>query len=161
VKILKGDKIYNDIIPALHLHNLYVGYSSISKILKADESILNKHSSTVFIEQIKSFNKTKKELPIYEIYLNVFHKDYQIAVFKNEKLQLFNQFEFETVDEFLYYLFFIVETMKIEDNKTQYSIMGINPEHEIIKNLKDFTSNIYIFPEKIPGQINNFLLDAN
>ncbi len=158
VKLLPNDQINYDEIKALHLYNIYVPYKNIAKSFTENtQNIVHKHSASEFLTAIMEEKKQAKNLPVFEIYLNIFPNDFQIAVFKNEKLQLYNAFSFQNIDEFLYYLFFIVETLEIKETRAQFYIMGLDSTHKIVQNIKEFTQNIQVLKPKSPSQINNYL----
>jgi len=157
VKVLPNDQIVHNQIPALKLYNLYIPYKNIDANFNlSGQKINHKHSASNFLWAITEERKKPKNLPVYEVFLNIFPEDFQIAVFKNEKLNLYNAFTYQNIDEFLYYLFFIIESLEIQETVAQFYFMGIDMSHEIISNLKEFTNNISVLKAKSPSQINNF-----
>ena len=161
IKLLSNDPILSDAIPFFQLHNIYVPYRSVTDYFSTHPNLSNQHSVSLFLQNIEQIKKTEKHLPVNEIYINIFANDFQIAIFNNEKLLLFNQFEFKTVDEFLYYIFFILETLDIKEKNSFFYITGVKKNNDLISNLNDFTGNLRVFPEKNPGNINNYILNAN
>jgi len=157
VSILENDTVYHNYIKPLNIYNVYVLYETISKYFKSLASdVENVHIGTYFLNQINQFKKELTSLPVYEIFLNVFPKDFQIVVLQNEQLQLYNHFEYDSLDEFLYYLFFVLETLSINVQQSKIYLSGIEPDNEVVRHLKDFTDNIQVLQAKNPGKINNF-----
>jgi translation initiation factor IF-1 len=160
IKLLPDDIVLYNSISDFQLYNIYIPYRFITDYFISHKTVFNWHSGTLFLNTIKQIKKFEKQPPIYEIYLNIFLKDFQISIFKNDKLLLFNGFEYQDTDEFLYYLFYVMETLKIKEKDSLIYITGIDKTNEIIKNLQDFTNKIYLFSKKNPGKINNYILNA-
>ncbi len=156
IKLLANDTVAHEPIDTLEAVNIYVPFDKIKGYLKAKQ-INEKHSATIFLRQIKQIRQQSDFMPVFEIFLNIFPHDFQIAVFKNEKLELYNHFAYENEDEFLYYLFFVTETLEINQNNMHIYVAGVDKLDENVQNLSDFTSNYSLIPEKNPSQINNFL----
>ena len=157
VQLLAHDTIASDYIENIDAYNLYVPYKNISKIIDSEHpKITNLHSTTHFFKQINSTRKEQQKLPIYEVFVNIFPEDFQIAAFKNEQLLAYNHFKYQNTDDFLYFLFFIFETLEIKEEQSQIFLFGTEKSNDIIENLKDFTYNLKILPPKNTSQIYNF-----
>ena len=157
VKLLANDRTDYNHIPYIAAYNTYVKTAPVAaQFSDSTSNLINLHSATVFFDHIEQFQNKTHNAPIYEIFLNIFPNDFQIAVFKLEQLQVFNHFEFEDADEFLYFLFFVLETLEINAQQSHIYIFGIEESDDIIQNIKDFTKNISIIPPKNPSQIHNY-----
>ena len=157
VKLLPNDLTDYNHIPYIEAYNTYVKMASIAAHFSDNTSnLINLHSATVFFGQIEQYQKKSQNAPIFEIFLNIFPNDFQIAVFKHEQLQVFNHFKFENSDEFLYFLFFVLETLEINARQSHIFIFGIEESDDIIQNIKDFTKNLSVAPPKNPSQIYNY-----
>ena len=158
IKLLPNDEVIYDILKDKGIVNIYVAFSRLIKFLSSKtDRLISRHSASVFLEKIAGERKSELQFPVFEIYLNVFQKDFQIAVFKNEKLQLYNAFPYENTDEFLYYLFFVWETLEIPHEKMHIYLSGIEPKNEIVKNLSDFTANYTVLPAATRSSINDYI----
>lgn len=156
VKVLPTDFIEYDLFSTFQLVNVYVPFNFVKDYFKGS-LISTQHSATYFFNKLPQIRKTKEELSLYEIFLNIFPYDFQIIVLKNERLELYNHFTYENVDEFLFYFFFVLETLKIPENNFHVYIVGIEKDHLLIKNLNDFTNKISIIPPHKTSQFNNFI----
>ncbi len=157
VKLLSGDSVYYEIVNQSDMVNVYLPLQPLEINLNTLK-LQHRHSAGVFLEQIHHIQSKMQNLPVFEIFLNVFPNDFQIAVFKNELLQAYNHFDFEETDDFLYYLFFMMETLGIDETKSQIYMMGVEPDHDLLDQLKTFTKNVNVLPPLTPSQINNYLL---
>ena len=159
IQLLDNDFADFDSIDELHSNNVYLPFVNINNVfLDYSPSINYYHSATIFLNKISSILKQSSELFLYQVFINVYPKDFQLAIFINEKLYLYNHFEYHNSDEFLYYLFFALESIKIDENKTKYYIFGIDNQDEIVKNLRDFTNNLSVFSTSFDSKLNNFIL---
>ncbi len=157
VKLLPTDFIDYDYIGKFDLYNIYVPFVNINNtFLNTNKQVHYAHSSGMFMKKIGKIRKKQKQLPVFDIYINVFAKDFQILVFHNEQIVLINQFEYDTVDDFLYFLFFAIESLEIKDSKAKYHIGGVDTNHIIIKNLLDFNPKLDIIISEYHSKINNF-----
>ena len=156
-KLLPGDFIDHDYKVSHHIHNIFVPFVNINNsFLNQNKEIHYTHSFGVFLEKASLIRQKQELLPVFDIYINVYPYDFQILIFQNEKIRLFNHFEYSNIDDFLYYVFFVIETVKISDKQAKYHISGISEGNEIIDNLKDFNPDIHIIPSLNDSKINNF-----
>jgi len=158
IDLSPNDSVAFDSINNIDAVNIYVPFKNITKYFSAKtKELKTQHSATFFFNNHNKIKKNYKKLLINEIFINIFPEDFQIAVYKNEKLVLYNHFAYENEDEFLYYLFFVTETLGIDEKNTRFFISGIDSSHSIIKNLKQFTENFNLTLEKKPSKINNYI----
>jgi len=158
IKLLDNDEVIFEPVEAFGATNIFVPYKRLMKFLSSKTAqLIPRHSTGVFLEKTAVERKKHLQFPVFEIYLNIFPEDFQIAVFKNEKLQLYNAFPYENTDEFLYYLFFVWETLDISEDKMHVYLSGIDSENEIVKNLSDFTANYTLLPAVTPSSVNNYI----
>ncbi len=159
ISLLDNDQASFDVINEMNINNVYLTFANINNVfLDYNKNINYFHSATVFIDKINALRKKHKVLKLYDIYLNVYEKDFQLLIYKNEEILFFNSFEYETTDDFLYFFFFVLESLNITDNDTQYHISGVGKDFKILQDLKDFVPNWHIIEGKNTGKINNFIL---
>ena len=60
-----------------------------------------------------------------------------IIVFKGKELNYYNTFDYETKDDILYFILFVIEQNKLINNETKMKLIG---EEKIIKNYYDYLS---------------------
>ena len=79
------------------------------------------HSTTLLLENIfeddKSFNLPK-------IYLNIYSNTFDLVAVKNDKLLLCNSFEFNTPEDFIYYILFCLEQLKMNPETIDLFVSG-------------------------------------
>ncbi len=83
------------------------------------------HSSSVFLESLP-----KSDNPL--VYINVRNRDFDMAITKDELL-FFNNFRFNTKDDFAYFLLFAMEQCELSGHDTPVVLSGlILPSSEIV-----------------------------
>ncbi|MFI1744078.1 DUF3822 family protein [Thalassobellus sediminis] len=121
-KILKSDFITFDNILINDSVNVYVPYININNFIydKFGEFTF-KHASTVLIEQIllieKNSDKTK-------VYVNINKSNFEIVVVNNTSLIFYNTFEYKTKEDFIYYLLFTAEQLKLNPETLNLIFLG-------------------------------------
>ncbi len=159
ISLLENDKASYDIIREINTANVYLPFVNINNFfLNYNPSVEYYHSATVFIEKINRLRSTKETLPLYDLYLNVFQKDFQLLIYKNEEVLFFNTFEYETTDDFLYFFFFVLESLKLDEKEIDFHLAGVNKNFPVYKDLTDFVPQWTILPPSNPGKNNNFIL---
>ncbi|NVO03477.1 MAG: DUF3822 family protein [Bacteroidetes bacterium] len=99
------------------------------------------HSSTALIESLFIINKTKSA--IEEVYLNIQSNYFEIIYFKDSKLQLNNNFNYKTAEDFAYYLLFAFEQLQIKPDEIKVTLLGeIEKDSAIYEYLFKYIMNI-------------------
>lgn len=129
-KILKSDFITYDSININDSVNVYVPYININNfIYDKFGSFTYKHVSTILIEQILLIEK-HSDVP--KVYVNVSKSHFEIIVVNATKLQLYNSFEYSTKEDFIYYVLFTTEQLKLNPEKLNLIFIGdIDTKNEL------------------------------
>jgi hypothetical protein len=155
-KLLANDLIEYDEIPAFELVNVYVPFVNINNyIYDLFGEFVFKHHATVLVESLMGSQNIHKE-PVCYIYCTDTEMD--ITIVDHKKLLYYNHFFYSTKEDFLYYLLFTLEQLKLDPNTIKLRLFGKVEEgspvyvacHEYIQNV-----SIYIpaFPEYMTEDI--------
>ncbi len=110
-KILKSDYITYDDILINDSVNVYVPYININNfIYDRFGAFTFKHVSTILIEQILLAEKNSETT---KVFVNVNKNHFEVLVVEKSKLIFYNTFEYKTKEDFIYYLLFTVEQLKL------------------------------------------------
>ena len=121
-KILKSDFIAFDTITKNDSVNVYVPYININNfIFDKFGSFTFKHVSTILIESIIQF---KKPLFPKEMYINVSSNHFEILVFKNNKLEFYNSFTYQSKEDFIYYILFTIQQLNLDPETVKLVFIG-------------------------------------
>jgi len=139
-KILKTDfiafdKIHKDII------NIYIPYANITNYFFDKYGEFEyRHSLSVLIESLLNIT-TENNKP--KVYLHSHLNSYELVVIENKKLIFANSFEFDTKEDFLYYLLFTAEQLNLDPLKFELVLLGdISKESDEYKMTWNYIKNI-------------------
>ncbi len=131
-KILKSDFIAFDDINSNDSVNVYVPYVNINNfIYEKFGSFTYKHFSTILIERILFIEKNADDV---KLYANVNSNHFEIIVLEKGKLILYNTFEYVTKEDFVYYILFTAEQLKLNPETLNLMLIGnINKNDDLYK----------------------------
>ena len=121
-KILKSDYITYDTIHINDSVNVYVPFVNINNyIFERFGEFEYKHLSTVFISSVLNIENLSTT-PL--VHINVSKCNFNITVSKSKKLMLYNAFEYETKEDFIYYILFVFEQLNLDPEHVLVSFTG-------------------------------------
>ena len=119
----------DDDLQKINAKNVYVPYIPINNYLFQNFGAFEyKHHTTIFIEKLLSLSSSEEK----KVYVNVSSKSFDVVVIQNKKLQFSNSFEFETKEDFIYYLLFTTEQLQLNPETLHLVFIGdINKDGEL------------------------------
>ncbi|QDO95034.1 DUF3822 family protein [Formosa sediminum] len=121
-KILKSDFITFDAIDINDSVNVYVPYVNVNNfIYEHFGAFTYKHASTILIESILQLEKNANEP---KLYVHVGLRNFEIISVFNGALQFYNTFEYNTKEDFIYYVLFTLEQLKLNPETIQIVCIG-------------------------------------
>ena len=158
-QIPEGYAIVSEHLESTQCHNVFAYLKALQdKVLSkwGNTSII--HSSSVFI------NSMMQNAENNGVYVNVHNRDFDMLIKKDGKLLFFNNFRFNTKEDFAYFLLFAMEQNGVSGQEMPVSFSGlIRPASDIIdlcgRYVKDlrFMEDPHIFQlskplDKVPFQ---------
>ena len=139
-KILKTDFIAFDKIDK-EIVNVYIPYANITNYFFDKYGEFEyRHSLSVLIESLLHFS-SKETKP--KVYLHAHLNTYELVIIENNKLIFANSFEYETKEDFLYYLLFTAEQLNLDPQEFELILLGdISKESEEYLMAWDYIRNI-------------------
>lgn len=140
-KILKTDFITFDELITNDCVNVYVPYININNyIYETFGSFEYKHFSTVLIEHILTIEKHSKTP---KLYINVSKTHFEIIAIDSGELILYNTFEYNTIEDFIYYILFTVEQLSYNPETIDLIFIGdINKEQDLFEITYKYIRNV-------------------
>ncbi|WGD34645.1 DUF3822 family protein [Olleya sp. YS] len=121
-KILKTDFITFDEISQNDSANVYVPFTNVNNyIFDQFGTFTYKHFSTILIEQLLTFEKHNNTS---KVYVNVSEYNFEIIAFNSGELLLYNTFEYQTKEDFIYYLLFTLEQLQLNPETVELVFLG-------------------------------------
>jgi len=119
-KILANDQIVYDVVPNKDIVCVYVPFTNINNYLfECFGEFDYKHSSLAMLQTLfqQKGNKTIA-------YVHVSHKSMEIAIMEHNNILLYNQFDYATKEDFLYYILFTYEQMGLDVEQIKLKLFG-------------------------------------
>lgn len=121
-KILQTDFIDFDTIAINDSVNIYVPLVNVNNYLfDTFGSFIYKHASTILIESVLQSSSNHKDT---QFYINVGHLHFEMIAAKGKQLIYYNTFEFTTKEDFIYYILFTVEQLKLDPETLKINLSG-------------------------------------
>ena len=139
-RILKTDFITFDQVTE-DMVNVYIPYANITNYFFDKYGEFEyKHGLSILIE---SLLKLPTDTTGPKVYLHTHSNFYELVVIENGKLLFANCFEFDTKEDFLYYLLFTAEQLSLDPEKFELILLGdINKNSPAYKMAWDYIKNI-------------------
>ena len=146
-KILKTDYLTHDDVVSNDSCNVYVPYVNFNNyIFETFGEFVFKHSSTLLIDTVLQQNKTNEDP---QVVVNVNSNFIEVLVVENQKLQLFNTFEYTTKEDFIYYILFVYEQLQLDVETTKIQVLGsINHGDDLYAILYTYIRHVEIIPSQ-------------
>ena len=133
-----SDLISNDI------YNIYPVSSDIDNVLRMSDKIKVYHASSIKVDSlVKEFSE---RIQGTRAFVNVKNNSYELTIINDTKLIFHNYFNFNTKEDFLYFILFTFEQLKIDNETIPLYFMGLIEEKSVIVELcSRYIRNIRFF----------------
>lgn len=121
-KVFETDFFTFDTIGSYDINNVYVPMMNVNNFL-IDQfgSFEYKNVNSVLVAKLLDFSRNVEEKQVF-VHLQESH--FEIVVAQNQKLLLYNSFEFSTPEDFLYYLLFTLEQLYLNPETVKVVLLG-------------------------------------
>ena len=121
-KIFKTDFITYDVIQNKDAMLVYIPFVNINNyIFERFGSFEYKHSATVLIDKILQLEKNNNQK---KLYINIQQTHFELIAIDGNSFQLFNRFEYNTREDFIYYILFTAEQLDFNPENFKCILMG-------------------------------------
>ena len=144
-KLLANDQIVHDALPNHDMVCVYVPFTNINNyIFDCFGSFDFKHGSFLTLQTL--FAQSNNGLVCYAY---VDHHHLELVVLEQKKLLLYNQFQFHSEEDFLYYVLFTYEQLGLSTETVDLKLFGIVEEGDsLFKRCSEYFKNIRVFLPK-------------
>ncbi|MGY5353674.1 DUF3822 family protein [Wenyingzhuangia sp. IMCC45467] len=143
VKVFDNDYVSFDELNNIEINNVYIPFVNVNNyVFDAVGEFTYLHSSTVFLQNIlKSNTITDKSM-----FVNVYKNNFQLLVIENNQLILSNYFNYQNKEDFVYYILFVAEQLKMDTNSFTLTLYGdIKESDEHYKLVYNYVRNVSIY----------------
>ena len=146
IKTLVTDFIAFDNLDNINAKNVFVPYVNINNYLFQNFGEFEyKHHLTIFIEKLISLNNSDEK----KVFINVYKDNFDIVVLQNKQLIFSNSFYFETKEDFIYYVLFTLEQLKLDVEQIELYFTGdIEIESDIYTITYQYIRNVFFLESK-------------
>lgn len=130
-KVFDTDFFAFDELPNYQMNNVYIPYVNMNNFfIDKFGSFDYKHSATILVSKLLDLSKNIDEK---KMYVHVTSSHFEIVVVQNQKLLLYNTFEYKTPEDFIYYILFAAEQLQL------------NPENFVLEFLGDIQEDSLLY----------------
>lgn len=146
-KTFKHDYFVYDELENHDMVNVYIPYVNVNNFfIDQFGGFEYKHFSTILVETL--FNIYKYSLTP-QMFVNVCHSHFEIVVVSDKKLQLYNTFKYATKEDFIYYILFTAEQLKMNPEKFELKLLGnIEKDDELYDIAYKYVRNISLLENR-------------
>ena len=146
-KIYNNDYFVYDSVMNQDMVSVFVPYVNVNNFL-IDQygSFEYKHYSSILVENLLNDYASKLATSFY---VNVFNTHFEIIVSTAKKLVLYNTYTYNTPEDFIYYILFVMEQLKLDVEKVYVEVLGkINEESDLFTILYKYVRNVSVLVYK-------------
>ncbi len=143
-KVFESDFYTQDVISNYEMNAIYIPYVNINNyLIDRFGSFDYKHSFSILVKKILDFSKNIDEP---QLYVHCQENNFQIIVAKNQKLLLFNTFEYKTESDFIYYILFTAEQLHLNPETLHLKLFGtVSKESNLYQIAYKYIRNVSLF----------------
>lgn len=140
-KVFETDFFAFDEIQNYEMNAVYIPYVNINNFfIDQFGSFEYKHASSILVSKLLVASKNKDEKKMF-VHINTGH--FEIIVVQNQKLLLFNSFDYNTPEDFLYYILFTAEQLNLNSENFPLELIGnIDTESDYFKIAYKYIRNV-------------------
>lgn len=141
IKVFETDFFAFDEITNYQMNAVYIPYVNINNFFIDQFGAFDyKHASSILVNKLLITSKNKDEKKMF-VHINTGH--FEIIVVQNQKLLLFNSFDYNTPEDFIYYLLFTAEQLNLNPENFSLEIIGsIDTESDYFKIAYKYIRNV-------------------
>lgn len=140
-KVFETDFFAFDVISNCQMNSVYIPYVNINNFfIDQFGSFDYKHANSILVHKLLIASKNKEEKKMF-IHINSGH--FEIIVVQNQKLLLFNSFDYNTAEDFIYYILFTAEQLNLNPENFPLELIGnIDQENDCFKIAYKYIRNV-------------------
>jgi hypothetical protein len=158
-KVFETDFFAFDALPNYEMNHVFIPYVNINNFLFDQFSTFNyKHVNTILVSKLLELSKNIDEK---QVFVHFSKNKFEIIVVQNQKLLLFNSFDFVTKEDFIYFLLFTIEQLNLNPEHFKLQLLGlISEESELFEIAYKFVRNVSLLYVSIIKHNNDLSKDA-
>ena len=146
-KVFDTDFFAFDTLDNYQINTVYIPYININNFLiDRFGSFEYKHSSSILVTKMLDMSKNKDEK---KMIAHLGSNHFELMVVQNQKLLFFNAFEYNTPEDFIYYILFTAEQLDLNPEYVVLELLGtISKDSDLFKIAYKFIRNVQLLAVK-------------
>ncbi len=121
-KVFETDFFAFDELSNYEMNNVYIPYVNMNNFfIDQYGSFDYKHANSILVSKLLDLSKNNEES---KMFVHVSESHFEIIVLQNQKLHLFNSFEYKTPEDFIYYILFAAEQLQLNPENFKLELLG-------------------------------------
>jgi len=121
-KVFETDFFAFDELSNYEMNNVYIPYVNMNNYFIDQYGTFDyKHANTILVQKLLEVSKNNEER---KMFVHVSDTHFEIVVIQNQKLQLYNSFDYKTPEDFIYYILFTAEQLHLNPESFKLELLG-------------------------------------
>ena len=121
-KVFETDFFTYDELDNYEMNNVYIPYVNLNNyFIDQFGSFDYKHANTILVKKVLDISKNIEEI---QCFVHVADTHFEIVITQNQKLLLYNSFEYKTAEDFIYYILFTAEQLHLNPEHFKLQLLG-------------------------------------
>ncbi|WP_435625231.1 DUF3822 family protein [Flagellimonas sp.] len=143
-KMMANDLVVFDELDNHDLVNVYIPYANVNNyVFDLFGEFTFKHNGSVLVSSLLDYASSSTGSYCY---VQIAEREMELVVVSEKKLLFYNYFEYNTKEDFLYYLLFSLEQLGLDREQVQLRLFGqIEAEDELFQLCHTYIKNVSVF----------------
>lgn len=143
-KVFETDFFAFDELSNYEMNNVYIPYVNMNNFfIDQYGSFDYKHANSILVSKLLDLSKNNEER---KMFVHISESHFEIIVLQNQKLHLFNSFEYKTPEDFIYYILFTAEQLQLNPENFKLELLGNITEYDAFYKMAfQYIRNITLF----------------
>ncbi len=158
-KALEKENLMQDTVIGIDAKNLFLPFKTGAVLLENQAiSYTHRHAGSLFIEKILRLAPNENT---FQVFLYIEKNQLVVLALKNKEVLLYNHFTFINEQDFIYYVLFCLEQLKLNPDSVPLYVLGdCDKDSSLFQMGYTYVRNIKLFKEALDGE-NNTYIDTN
>jgi len=143
-KVFETDFFAYDDLPIYEMKNVYIPYVNMNNyFIDQFGSFEYKHANTILVNKLLEVSRNSEER---KMFVHIEQGHFEIIVIQNQKLLLYNSFDYKTPEDFLYYILFAAEQLLLNPEYFKLELLGKVMEEDTLYSIAyKYIRNVSLF----------------
>ncbi|WP_395632635.1 DUF3822 family protein [Flavobacterium sp.] len=143
-KVFETDFFAYDELPTYEMNNVYIPYVNMNNYFIDQFGTFDyKHANSILVQKLLEVSRNNEER---KMFVHVSDSHFEIVIVHNQKLLLFNTFDYKTPEDFIYYILFTAEQLQLNPESFKLELLGKISEGDLLYDIAyQYVRNVSLF----------------